>query len=160
MTTLFGDLIKKYGGTVLGSYGYGISPSPPGRLTARRTRPSAGLKVGVLNTSVPFGGTDFGPAALTAKQKGVNVLTPEWTTTRTLRCHRPQAARGEDQDRPLPDRLRALRGQLPVLVGSCKALLPFRIPPSPIRTPGPSRWLTPCRSTRTVHQTDFPTFNV
>ena len=27
VTTLFGTLIKKYGGTVIGSYGYGISPS-------------------------------------------------------------------------------------------------------------------------------------
>jgi branched-chain amino acid transport system substrate-binding protein len=75
VTTLFGTLIKKYGGTVVGSYGYGISPSST--RSADGTADSAernGLKVGVLDTSVPFGSVSFGPAALTAKQKGVNVL--------------------------------------------------------------------------------------
>jgi branched-chain amino acid transport system substrate-binding protein len=75
VTTNFGILIKKYGGTVIGSYGYGISPSST--RSAVGTADSAernGLKVGVLDTSVPFGSTSFGPAALVAKQKGVNVL--------------------------------------------------------------------------------------
>jgi branched-chain amino acid transport system substrate-binding protein len=75
VSTVFGTLIKKYGGTVLGSYGYGISPSST--RSANGTADSAerdGLKVGVLDTSVPFGSVSFGPAALTAKQKGVNVL--------------------------------------------------------------------------------------
>jgi branched-chain amino acid transport system substrate-binding protein len=75
VTTLFGNLIKKYGGTVIGSYGYGISPSSTRSavgtaLSAKRN----GLKVGVLNTSVPFGSVSFGPAALVAKQAGVDTI--------------------------------------------------------------------------------------
>jgi branched-chain amino acid transport system substrate-binding protein len=75
VSTLFGTLIKKYGGTVLGSYGYQISPSST--RSAVGTAQSAsrnGLKVGILDTSIPFGSVTFGPIALAAKQAGVNVL--------------------------------------------------------------------------------------
>jgi ABC-type branched-subunit amino acid transport system substrate-binding protein len=77
VSTLFGTFFKKYGGptSVIGSYGYGISPSSA--RSAVGTAKSAernGLKVGVLDTSVPFGSVAFGPAALTAKSKGVNTL--------------------------------------------------------------------------------------
>jgi branched-chain amino acid transport system substrate-binding protein len=77
VSTLFGEFFKKYGGSssVIGSYGYGISPSSA--RSAVGTAQSAqrnGLKVGVLDTSVPFGSVAFGPAALTAKAKGVNTL--------------------------------------------------------------------------------------
>jgi branched-chain amino acid transport system substrate-binding protein len=77
VSTLFGNFFKKYGGTssVIGSYGYGISPSSA--RSAAGTAQSAqrnGLKVGVLDTSVPFGSVAFGTAALTAKSKGVNTL--------------------------------------------------------------------------------------
>src|SRR6185437_16866493 len=72
VSTLFGTFFKKYGGptSVIGSYGYGISPSSA--RSAVGTAKSAernGLKVGVLDTSVPFGSVAFGPAALTAKSK-------------------------------------------------------------------------------------------
>jgi branched-chain amino acid transport system substrate-binding protein len=77
VSTLFGEFFKKYGGpsSVIGSYGYGISPSSA--RSAVGTAQSAqrnGLKVGVLDTSVPFGSVAFGTAALTAKAKGVNTL--------------------------------------------------------------------------------------
>jgi len=77
VSTLFGSFFKKYGGSssVIGSYGYGISPSSA--RSAVGTAQSAqrnGLKVGVLDTSVPFGSVAFGTAALTAKAKGVNTL--------------------------------------------------------------------------------------
>ena len=77
VSTLFGSFFKKYGGpsSVIGTYGYGISPSSA--RSAVGTADSAernGLKVGVLDTSVPFGSVDFGTEALTAKSKGVNTL--------------------------------------------------------------------------------------
>jgi branched-chain amino acid transport system substrate-binding protein len=77
ISTLFGNFFKKFGGpsSVIGSYGYGISPSSA--RSAVGTAQSAqrnGLKVGVLDTSVPFGSVAFGTAALTAKSKGVNTL--------------------------------------------------------------------------------------
>ena len=69
--------MKQHGGTILGTYGYSVSPS-----SARAAVGTAeafehyGGKVGVLNTSVPFGGVDFTADALVAKQKGVNAIFP------------------------------------------------------------------------------------
>ena len=77
VNTQIGDFLKQHGGTVLGSYGYGISPSSA--RAAAQTAQSfqhAGGKVGVLDTSVPFGSVDFTSAALTAKQDGVNAMVP------------------------------------------------------------------------------------
>ena len=75
VSTLFGILIKKYGGTVLGSYGYGISPSSTrSAIGTAQSAKRVGLKVGVLNTSVPFGSVSFGPVALTAKQASVDTI--------------------------------------------------------------------------------------
>lgn len=78
VTTLAGNFLKQHGATVLGTYGYGISPSSS--RAAIQTADSfkhAGGKVGVLNTTVPFGGTDFTTDALVAKTSGVNALVPE-----------------------------------------------------------------------------------
>jgi branched-chain amino acid transport system substrate-binding protein len=74
-TALF---MKQHGGTVLGAYGYGISPS-----STRAAQGTAdafthiGGKVGILDTSIPFGSVAFGPAALSAKQKRVNAVTAD-----------------------------------------------------------------------------------
>jgi branched-chain amino acid transport system substrate-binding protein len=70
-----GKFFKAHGGTVVGSYGYGISTSST--YSANGTAKSAqlaGLKVGVLDTSVPFGSVDFSTEALAAKSAGVNAL--------------------------------------------------------------------------------------
>ena len=70
--------MKQHGGTVLGAYGYSISPS-----STRAAQGTAeafariGGKVGVLDTSIPFGGVAFTTAALAAKQKGVNAVTAD-----------------------------------------------------------------------------------
>jgi branched-chain amino acid transport system substrate-binding protein len=70
--------MKQHGGTVLGAYGYGISPS-----STRAAQGTAlafehiGGKVGILDTSIPFGGVAFTGAALAAKQKGVNAVTAD-----------------------------------------------------------------------------------
>ncbi len=77
VTTLAGNFLKQHGGTVLGTYGYGISPSSS--RAAIQTADSfkhAGGKVGVLNTSVPFGGVAFTSDALVAKQNHVDALVP------------------------------------------------------------------------------------
>jgi len=78
VTTLAGSFLKAHGATVLGTYGYGISPSSS--RAAIQTADSfkhAGGKVGVLNTTVPFGGVSFTSDALVAKQNHVDALVPE-----------------------------------------------------------------------------------
>ena len=77
VNTQIGAFLKAHGGTVLGAYGYGISPSSSRAATGTaESFQHAGGKVGVLNTTVPFGGVDFTAAALIAKQKGVNAMVP------------------------------------------------------------------------------------
>jgi branched-chain amino acid transport system substrate-binding protein len=75
VNTGLAKFLKAKGGTVLGSYGYGISPSSLraaiGLADAAKTM---GMKVGVLNTTVPFGSVAFTTEALTAKSAGVNTL--------------------------------------------------------------------------------------
>ncbi len=77
VTTLAGNFLKQHGATVLGTYGYGISPSSS--RAAIQTADSfkhAGGKVGVLNTTVPFGGVAFTNEALVAKQNHIDSLVP------------------------------------------------------------------------------------
>jgi branched-chain amino acid transport system substrate-binding protein len=70
-----GKFFKSKGGTVLASYGYGVSPtSAHSANSTAKSAKLAGLKVGVLDTSIPFGGVDFTTQALTAKAKHVNTL--------------------------------------------------------------------------------------
>jgi ABC-type branched-subunit amino acid transport system substrate-binding protein len=77
VNTLVGSFLKSHGGTVLGTYGYGISPSSAGATRgAAEAFKAAGGKVGVEETSVPFGSANFTSAALIAKQNGVNAMTP------------------------------------------------------------------------------------
>jgi branched-chain amino acid transport system substrate-binding protein len=78
VTTLAGNFLKTHGATTLGTYGYGISPSSS--RAAIQTADSfkhAGGKVGVLNTTVPFGGVTFTSDALVAKQNHIDALSPE-----------------------------------------------------------------------------------
>lgn len=73
--TAFGIFMKAHGGTVLGSYGYGISPSSTrSAIGTAISVKHAGGKVGVLDTSIPFGGVDFTTEALVAKSKHVNAV--------------------------------------------------------------------------------------
>jgi len=78
VNTQLGNIIKHFGGTVLGAYGYGISPSSSrAAIATGQSFHHAGGKVGVVDTSIPFGSVDFTSIALTAKQDGVNALAPE-----------------------------------------------------------------------------------
>ena len=76
-STLQGALVKKLGGTVAATYGYGISPD-----SARAVQfdtismKDAGISVPVQDSSVPLGSVAFTSAALIAKQNHVNALFP------------------------------------------------------------------------------------
>jgi branched-chain amino acid transport system substrate-binding protein len=75
VNTVIGSFMKSHGGTVICSYGYGISPSS--LRSAYGTVLSfkhAGGKEGELDTSVPFGSVDMTTEALVAKQKGCNAF--------------------------------------------------------------------------------------
>jgi branched-chain amino acid transport system substrate-binding protein len=75
VNTEIGAFMKSHGGTVICSYGYGISPSSS--RSAYGTVLSfkhAGGKEGVLDTTVPFGSVDMTTEALVAKQKGCNAF--------------------------------------------------------------------------------------
>jgi branched-chain amino acid transport system substrate-binding protein len=77
VNTLEGTILKKFGGSVLGAYGYSISPSSSREAyaTAQSFEHSGG-KVGVLDTSLQFGTMDFTSVALIAKQHHVDALFP------------------------------------------------------------------------------------
>jgi ABC-type branched-subunit amino acid transport system substrate-binding protein len=73
--TAFGDFLKGHGGTVLGSYAYGVVPSSLRSATGTALAfQHAGGKEGVLDTSIPFGSTAMTSVALAAKEKGVNAV--------------------------------------------------------------------------------------
>jgi branched-chain amino acid transport system substrate-binding protein len=75
VNTAIGTFMKAHGGTVVCSYGYGISPSST--RSAIGTVDSfvhAGGKEGELDTSIPFGSVDMTTEALVAKQKGCNAF--------------------------------------------------------------------------------------
>jgi branched-chain amino acid transport system substrate-binding protein len=77
VNTEIGDFLKAHGGTVIGSYGYGISPSSArATIATADSFKDAGGKVGVVNTSIPFGSVAFTSIALAAKQAGINAMVP------------------------------------------------------------------------------------
>ena len=73
--TTVGKFLKEHGGTTIGTYGYGISPSSTRSAigTAQAFEAAEG-KQGILDTTVPFGGVAFTPESLTAKDAHVNAL--------------------------------------------------------------------------------------
>ena len=76
--TLEGSLFKKYGGTNLATYGYGISPSSTNATYASaKSALAVGMKVGVMDTSVQFGSESFGTEALAAKSAGIDAYTAQ-----------------------------------------------------------------------------------
>ena len=77
VNSVFGSFIKSHGGTIIGTYGYGVSPlSADEAVGAAQSFQRAGGKVGVLDTSVPFGSVDFTAQALVAEEKHVNAVLP------------------------------------------------------------------------------------
>jgi branched-chain amino acid transport system substrate-binding protein len=75
VNTAIGSFMKSHGGTVVCSYGYSISPSSTrAAIGTVDSFQHAGGKVGVLDTSLPFGTVDMTTPALVAKQKGCNAF--------------------------------------------------------------------------------------
>jgi branched-chain amino acid transport system substrate-binding protein len=77
VNSIFGNFLKEHGGTVIGAYGYGVSPlSEEESVGAADSFERVGGKVGVLDTSVQFGSVNFTSTALVAKQHHVNAILP------------------------------------------------------------------------------------
>jgi branched-chain amino acid transport system substrate-binding protein len=73
VNTAIGSFMKEHGGTVICSYGYGISPSSTrSAVSTVDSFEHSGGKLGVLDTSIPFGSVAMTTPALVAKQKGCN----------------------------------------------------------------------------------------
>ena len=69
VNSIYGNFLKSHGGTIIGTYGYGVSPlSEEEAIGAAQSFQRAGGKIGVEDTSVPFGGVDFTAEALIAKK--------------------------------------------------------------------------------------------
>jgi ABC-type branched-subunit amino acid transport system substrate-binding protein len=77
VSSLYGKFLKSKDATVLGTFGYSISPtSTRAAVGAADSFQHVGGKVGLLDTAIPFGSVSFTPNALTAKQHGVNAIIP------------------------------------------------------------------------------------
>ena len=75
VNTNIGSFMKAHGGTILCSYGYGISPSSTrSAIGTADSFQHAGGQTGVLDTSLPFGSVEMTTPALVAKQKGCNAF--------------------------------------------------------------------------------------
>jgi branched-chain amino acid transport system substrate-binding protein len=75
VNTGIGSFMKAHGGTVVCTYGYGISPSSSrSAIGTADSFQRAGGTVGVLDTSIPFGSVAMTTPALVAKQKGCNAF--------------------------------------------------------------------------------------
>ena len=75
VNTQVGGFLKAHGGTVIGSYGYGISPSSTrAAVGTAQAFTHAGGRVGVVDTAIPFGSVDMTTQSLVAKQKNVDAV--------------------------------------------------------------------------------------
>ena len=162
VNTQIGDFLKAHGGTVLGSYGYSISPSSSrAAIGTAQSFEHAGGKVGVLDTTVPFGSVDFtvGRPGGQAEQHQRHGAGPR-QRLQLRPGHRPRAGRGQAEGRAVRHRLRARRHRLPGVerprraTTSCPCSGRSRCP-----TPAPSRCRRPWRSTPDFTSTQFPTFS-
>ncbi len=80
--TQFGQIFKNLGVTNLAALGYGVSPSSSEAAKGIAIAAQLlGIKVGYLNTNVPFGTTNVGPFALAMKSDGVNGMSAEILTS-------------------------------------------------------------------------------
>ncbi len=67
------QFVKDQGGTNVASFGYGISPSSSQAAKGFvKAADAVGIKVGLLDTSIPFGSVNAGPIALQMKQANVD----------------------------------------------------------------------------------------
>ncbi len=79
--TTLGQSVKMLGGTVVGSIGTGISPSSAEAAKSFAiSAQAAGLKVGYVNSNLPYGTTNVEPIALAIKAAGVDAILPSIDT--------------------------------------------------------------------------------
>jgi branched-chain amino acid transport system substrate-binding protein len=77
VNTLEGIILRHLGATLLGTYGYSISPSSThGAIETADSFKHAGGQAPVVDTSLPYGSVDFTNAALVAKQDHINAIFP------------------------------------------------------------------------------------
>jgi ABC-type branched-subunit amino acid transport system substrate-binding protein len=75
---LLGNFLKSRGGTNLATYGYSISPSSVhATYGSASSALAAGLKVGIMDTTVQFGTESFGTEALAAKSAKIDSLSSQ-----------------------------------------------------------------------------------
>lgn len=76
VSTTFGQFMKMEGVNTVGAIGYSVSPSSSEAAKGSAvSAQQAGLKVGYLNASFPFGSTNVGPEVLAMKNAGVDGFT-------------------------------------------------------------------------------------
>jgi branched-chain amino acid transport system substrate-binding protein len=77
VNTLEGTILRHFGATTLGTYGYSISPSSTqGAIEVADSFKHAGGKAPIVNTSLPYGSVNFTSIALVAKQNHLNAIFP------------------------------------------------------------------------------------
>ena len=161
VNTQIGDFLKAHGGTVLGSYGYGISPSssraaiahrrlvPARRWQGRRPRHHRAVRQRGLHRCMRS----------SAKQKGINTMVPAMDANSNyalaealkqagVKLKATLYATGYEPDvinSPAWPDLQGAYFLLPSARGRCP-------------TPAPSRCRRPWRSTRTSPRVEFPNF--
>lgn len=156
--TQLGDFLRAHGGTVMASYGYGVAAlSAHSAQTSAESFQKAGGKVGVVDTSVPYGSVAFTTQALVAKQKGVNAVYAGLQNNSNLALLTAMQQAGV--------KLKAAvfpTGYQANLVGTpaWKALQgdyflaefrPFQLPDA-----GTTRWRRPCSATSTARRRTSP----
>ncbi len=130
VNTQIGDFLAKHGGTVLGSYGYSISPSSSrAAIGTAQSFEHAGGKVGVLDTTVPFGSVDFTSTALVAKQHNINAMVPALDNDSKLRTgYSIGPGRGQAEGCPVCHRLPARHHRFHGVEHAPGRLLPVVVP--------------------------------
>jgi hypothetical protein len=157
VNTLEGKILKMLGGTRLGAYGSSISPLSSREATAvSRSFQHAGGKIGVVDSSLPYGGMEFTNQALVARQKHVNAVFPAMIVASNLALATLFKQGGRSESRRLRHWLRPRDRALAGVVEASGRRFPVhRIGLSPSPTPVPSRWLPRRRSTRISRRLSF-----
>jgi branched-chain amino acid transport system substrate-binding protein len=84
VATTHGLILKRLGGTVVGSVGYAISSSANAAKAFAQSAQDEGLKLGYLNTVFPLAGTNVQPVAFAMKNAGVDAFAAPLATNATL----------------------------------------------------------------------------
>ncbi len=159
INSLEGSILRQTGGTVLGSYGYSISPTSSREAVATaHSFQHAGGKIGVIDTTLAFGSEDFTSVALTAKQAHVDAIFPTMIDSSNFALATALKQAGVKIKSAVyatglrPDAITSPAWPICRVATSCRSTAP-----SHFRTRGPNRWPLPCRSTKNFSKTQFPT---